>query len=106
MERKTAVKDAGAMQLTRRGRLVVAGLLTMLVAGTGFGLVSAQADSVAEPIPVTVHTISGGETLWEIAVSVTEPGADVRDVLLEISELNRLEGSYIVPGQRLVLPRR
>ena len=52
----------------------------------------------------TVHTVRPGDTLWEIARSVTSEGDDVRDTVASIRELNGLVTSIIIPGQRLNVP--
>jgi nucleoid-associated protein YgaU len=52
---------------------------------------------------VSSVVVEPGDTLWSIAESVAG-GADVRDVVDRIQELNRLEGSMLVPGQVLQLP--
>ncbi len=50
------------------------------------------------------HQVRAGDSLWTIAASVTEPGADVRTTIEAIRELNDLAGSVIVPGQQLEVP--
>jgi LysM repeat protein len=54
--------------------------------------------------PVVPYTVEAGDTLWDIAAQRTQPGADVRATVLEISQLNDLHSSLIVPGQVLVVP--
>jgi nucleoid-associated protein YgaU len=44
-----------------------------------------------------------GDTVWDIAVAVGGDD-DVRAVVDEIQRLNGLDGSALVPGQRLRLP--
>jgi predicted small integral membrane protein len=97
------------LRITRRGRL----LLTCLVAAViGIGLVLAvratvaQAGSGSAPAwqaEVQQVTVLPGQTLWEIAAT-SVPGADPRDVVLEIRELNGLTDSRIFAGQELLVP--
>jgi nucleoid-associated protein YgaU len=77
------------------GGLGLGSLLGSLLSGDpGDGLHLAGVSSVV---------VEPGDTLWSIAESVGG-GADVRDVVDRIQELNRLEGSTLVPGQVLQLP--
>jgi hypothetical protein len=48
------------------------------------------------------YRVDTGDTLWSIAVA-TYPG-DPREGVWRLRERNRLSGSTIVPGQRLVVP--
>ncbi len=84
-----------AVVLALCGGVVLGSLLDSLVSGgAGDGLHLAGVSSVV---------VEPGDTLWSIAESVAG-GADVRDVVDRIQELNRLEGSSLVPGQVLLLP--
>lgn len=97
------VADA-PLRLTARGRAVIAGLaiLAAAVAGSVAGIVAAAGESSPA---VEVVTVSSGDSLWGIAAEVAAPGADVRDVMSEIAELNGLEGTALVAGQQLTVPR-
>lgn len=50
------------------------------------------------------YTVRPGDTLWEIAGSLSSEGEDVRDIVASINELNGLVTSIILPGQQLDLP--
>lgn len=49
-----------------------------------------------------VYTVKAYDTLWTIAAS--SYGGDVRDAVWRIQDRNRLHGTTIRPGQKLVLP--
>jgi hypothetical protein len=98
------------LRLTRRGRVVVAGLavllvsvLSLLVAG------AAQATSHAAPLSAAGHglgqvVVRPGQSLWSVAESA-DPDADTRLVIQQILELNPLHGDTVFAGERLWVPR-
>ncbi len=58
-------------------------------------------DTGAGPNPHR-HTVRSGETLWSIAVA--SYAGDPRKGVWLLQQRNHLDGTTIVPGQRLVLP--
>ena len=80
--------------------LVVVGVFSLLL------LVSAvqATDRIAATEVHEVHEVQAGETLWDIAATVTRPGGDVRATVFDLKRLNDLDGSVIVPGQVLTVP--
>ncbi len=52
---------------------------------------------------VTVHT---GDTLWDIAADWSGKEEDIREVIMRIQKENKLTGSDLFVGQRLVIPVR
>jgi LysM domain len=105
--------NSGPLRLTRRGRVVLAGLTALLVTAAmvalGIGTGTAQATDSAPAhggigrylIKVTVEP---GESLWSVAEN-TDPDADPRDIILEVIGLNKLTGTTIYPGEQLWVPR-
>ncbi|MGY2075193.1 LysM peptidoglycan-binding domain-containing protein [Blastococcus sp. SYSU DS0828] len=51
----------------------------------------------------TKVVVEPGDTLWSIAGSAAD-GRDVRDVVVDIRQLNGLDTAAITPGQVLLLP--
>lgn len=103
---------APALRLTARGRRVLAALLLApLALGIGIGLAQIPAAFAGDPAVVgtgererfRVHTVVGGETLWQISERIAGD-RDVRDVVQEIMRLNNLPGAAIQAGQQLALP--
>jgi len=101
------------VRLTRRGRIVVATLLTalcLLLVALAWMAITARAQAADGGLPqgavyrnlssVVVHP---GQTLWSIA-SQAEPSADARVVMQLIIELNALHGTRVEPGQHLWVP--
>jgi hypothetical protein len=101
------------LRLTRRGRVVVATLVVALIAAVSLvvGMAAAggaQAANHGQPRAgyQGMHEIvvRPGQTLWSIA-SAAEPGADPRDVVLQIMTANAMTGTTISAGQLLWVPR-
>ena len=94
-----------ALRLTRRGRLVLT--MAILAVGVVLALVGARAASAGSSAPAVVApqsvTVQPGQSLWQIA-SAAVPGADVRDVIIDIKELNGMGSSALSAGQVLRLP--
>ncbi|NKX56105.1 LysM peptidoglycan-binding domain-containing protein [Arthrobacter mobilis] len=99
---------AAPLRLTRRGRLVLAGLPLMLGAAAVLlpaGALTSPANAAPElPVPETVRiTVGAGQTLWDIATLVA-PERHPHEVIAEIAELNNLEGTVVQPGQQVFVP--
>ena len=114
--RANAARQASAtarqpLRLTRRGRAVLflaaSSLLTGVVIGSGqwAGASDASGPAAAPAGPATsVVVVQPGESLWSIAQSVA-PGADPREMVLRLRELNGMADAVVVPGQSIVVPR-
>lgn len=102
------------VRLTRRGRIVVATLITaavVLVAALAWlaGTARAEAAGSGSPASAVYHSlrpvvVQPGESLWTIATQA-DPAGDPRAVMQEIIDINALNGTSVQPGQRLWLPR-
>lgn len=105
----SAVVATPHLRLTARGRAVVA-TLALAAAGVagvaGVGTRSAEAGSGLSALPVVGHTVTPGETLWDLARSVAEPGQDVRDVVRHLQGINGMSGSHLQAGQQVLVPTR
>lgn len=99
-----AVAAERPLRLTARGRVVVWVLALALAAGVGGAALSAQADGPTGALEVQRLAVAPGQTLWEIAVGVAEPGDDVRDVVIELMRLNGLSTGGLQAGQQIVVP--
>lgn len=96
------------IRLTRRGRVVLTTLaaVPLIVGAVVFALNGggAVASNGGGPAASFSHvTVSSGESLWQIAERVA-PSADPRDVVAAIVDLNQLQTSMLMPGQRLAIP--
>lgn len=92
------------LQLTARGRFVAAVLAAIAVCAGVLFADSAEADGPVATQEVSVHIVVSGDTLWGIASANSAAGDDVRDSVIEIAELNRLDSEHLEPGQRILVP--
>ncbi len=106
---RVRVQAGSAVQLTRRGRVVI--LLVLVAAGFALmlaltGLVGGAAAGTGPARPAT-HTIvvQPGQTLWSIARDVA-PNADRRETIARIIQLNALPASGVSAGERIAVPTR
>ncbi|GAA1925410.1 LysM peptidoglycan-binding domain-containing protein [Nocardioides marmoribigeumensis] len=98
--------DRAPVRLTRRGRLVLTLVLTVMVV---LGLLAAGGASFAtreagDPQPIRTVEVERGQTLWGIAATIAEPG-EVRDMVYTIERLNSLPDATLTEGQVLAVPR-
>ncbi|KTR86801.1 LysM peptidoglycan-binding domain-containing protein [Leucobacter chromiiresistens] len=102
---------SGALRLTRRGRIVLGALATVLVAG-----VLALIASLAAPEAMASGegpngeqfeyvVVQPGSSLWSLA-SDLDPSADPRDLITEIVQLNQLDDSSVQAGEAIAVPLR
>lgn len=97
-----------AVRITRRGRLVLLGLVVALAfAVISLGQVAAQAGSseaTSDSAPVSsTYVVQPGETLWAIAERL-DPDADPRETVARIVAMNDLPDSSVLVGQELLIP--
>ncbi|ANN16447.1 hypothetical protein SD37_12830 [Amycolatopsis orientalis] len=79
--------------------------MALLVAGvvTGLGLFLAGTPGTAVPERTTTVSVSGGESLSDLAARFA-PGSDTGAVVAKIKELNSLQDAVLVPGLPLTVP--
>jgi LysM repeat protein len=80
--------------------LVVAALV---VVAFSIGRASPSATSHSGAAQLRTVVVQPGDTLWAIATR-SSPGADPRQTVQRIVDLNGLRGTSVVPGQQLRLP--
>jgi hypothetical protein len=95
------------VRLTRRGRLAVQVAVVAMasLAFAGIAAASKAAPSVWTTRGDHAVVVHEGDTLWTIAARQM-PGADRREVVEAIRQLNGLDGTRIEVGQQLILPSR
>jgi LysM repeat protein len=106
----TTPVPAGAVRLTRRGRVLLAALAVIVMVGLAvLGLERLTArPALAGTAPVVAAAtqsvvVQEGDSLWAIAERLA-PGADPREVVHEIRSLNGMRSNLIQPGQALLVP--
>lgn len=104
----------GAVRLTRRGRLVVAGFVvlvivavTLLWTSVAGGVQASSRGGAAARSPyqgMTQIVVRPGQTLWSIAAAA-EPSANAWAVVQQITEVNALNGAEVYAGELLWVPK-
>jgi hypothetical protein len=98
------------LRLTRRGRIVVAILVALLVAGLSLAVAGAaqatghQASQRATSSNLVQVVVRPGQSLWSVAENA-DPNSDPRLVIQQIAQLNVLTSDILQAGQRLWVPR-
>lgn len=106
LPRSARPAPVGPVRLTRRGR----GLMTLVFLGIALGLMIAFGGwatatlTGGTPEPVRVVEVQSGQTLYDVAGEVAEPG-HVREMVYRIQELNSLGSSTLTEGQKLAIPQ-
>ncbi|MBX3087551.1 MAG: LysM peptidoglycan-binding domain-containing protein [Cryobacterium sp.] len=101
----TRLQPVVRLRITRRGKLVAAlalAILVLSIAWLSFGSSAVATDSVGTG-DFQYVTVQAGQSLWDLAHSIA-PKADPRDVIAELSRLNGIQGSVIHPGEQLAIP--
>lgn len=95
------------LRLTRRGRAVIAALVSlplvialMAMALNGGGATATPGDAVVETV-----TVEAGESLWSVAAAIA-PESSTADVVADLIAVNELSSAELLPGQVLIVPAR
>lgn len=109
---------ARPLTLTRRGRVLLLGIPSILVASAlVFTLLAVLLGAIASPANAATTrssvdmadyagtvTVLQGQSLWSIAAA-SDPTRDIRDVVSDIVALNGLTTGVLQAGQQLYVPR-
>jgi Tfp pilus assembly protein FimV len=101
---------AGARVRRQRRAQRLAGLarfalfLFLVFVAVWAGVRVANATGESDAFDGRPYQVQNGDTLWQIADHEYDDSLDVRAVVYEIRETNRLEGALLQPGQVLTLP--
>ncbi|MEV6414334.1 LysM domain-containing protein [Kribbella sp. NPDC051718] len=101
--------EPSALQLTRRGKLLLT-TLSVLIFGAAVAVLGLRVAGVLDPQPQFDHTIQvqvgAGQSLWSIAQE-TNPTENPAVVVEKIADLNNLQNpTDVIPGQTLQIPVR
>ncbi len=93
------------LRLTRRGRAVVAALvsLPLVIALVSMALNGGGATATSTGSTVDTVTVDAGESLWSVAAAIA-PEASTADVVADLIAVNELTSAELLPGQVLVVP--
>ena len=89
----------------KRTTLMPAIALAVLGAVVTIPALSAPRLYAASPQHFTLTTVQRGDTLWSIADRYTPADGSTQETVDRIAALNHLDGSTLVPGQQLTIPR-
>lgn len=93
-----------AIRLTRRGRVVVFAAAAVTAAGfMTFVSDLAGASSAGGEAATGSYVVAPTDSLWSIAQEVA-PGADARETVERIKDLNGMRSAVVFTGQELVVP--
>ena len=101
---------AGPVRLTRRGRVAVAVVSALLIFMASVALATAaqathSARGTAAPGRYLARVVvRPGQSLWTVAEAY-DPGADTRQVIADIEQMNSMTGDQLQPGETLWVPR-
>lgn len=107
----SAPSSSARLRLTRRGRVVIGGIVILLLAGLlAFAtvLISPQAfasDAASGDQQFHYIAVQTGDSLWSLATEL-DPKSDPRDLIAEIVQLNQLGGQELEAGQAIAVPLR
>lgn len=88
-----------------RRRAVRRAMAIAVAAGVVALTMAAGAQSAVErPAVATAHEVAPGDTLWALAGRLDAPGADRRELVWLLKQVNRLSTATLYPGQQLILP--
>ncbi|MDR9396586.1 LysM peptidoglycan-binding domain-containing protein [Pontimonas sp.] len=91
------------LRITRRGRVVLAGLIALPVLVLSLVFATPGAQAGGEDGTVEVYTVLAGESLWDIAEDIA-PQQDPRVVIDRLLRANALDSASLQPGQQLIIP--
>ena len=103
----TVAPPRPATRLTRRGRLLVTGVVLLVLVAAAVllsgGVPATAGTDRGAPVTAERVTVAPGETLWQIAQRVA-PGTDPRETVARILDLNGLQTAQVQVGTALLLP--
>jgi hypothetical protein len=102
----TVTSNPAPMRLTRRGRRLLTAIALAIVVTVSFpvlvDIAGASNASMGNQQLTNWVTVQSGDTLWEIARSIS-PDRDPREVVWEIKQINVLIDG-LVAGERIRIP--
>lgn len=99
--RRSTRAQARALQAARLETTLAVVLLTILAISA---LVMSANSREVDTRMTQVITVGQSDSLWELASAHPVPGVETAELVRAIAEMNDLDTSTIVPGQRLVVP--
>jgi Tfp pilus assembly protein FimV len=88
----------------KRALSVVVLLAVAVVVGPQAFANDSADDAQTQHVQADTYTVASGETLWDIAKSMTAPGVDVSETVDAIQKLNVMQSSQLRAGEQILLP--
>jgi LysM domain. len=82
---------------------MLAATILLVLAGIFTAPVMAAGSSGTAAVEATTVSVMEGDTVWNLAAEFA-PQRDRREVVKEITEMNDLRGSVLIPGQQIFVP--
>lgn len=102
---RNEAQEPVSLRITRRGRLLLTGLVATAILALALAMLTPTAPSVAVSGTAAATVVVGpGQTLSEIAATHL-PGGSVADGVARIRIANNLSSAQVSAGQRLVIPQ-
>ena len=102
----TITSNTAPMRLTRRGRRLLTAISLAIVLSVSLpalvNMAGASNTSIGNQQLTNWVTVQSGDTLWEIARSIS-PDRDPREVVWEIKQINAFSDDLIA-GERIHIP--
>ncbi len=90
--------------MTTSAQVLPSRLLIVVMALAAIFLLFSTRVQADEPLVLTEQVVMQGDTLWDIAAAISEPGEDIRATMSEIRQINDMSSSSLRAGQTLLIP--
>lgn len=87
-----------------RFTVFIALILLMIFIGLGIAFRPVYVEAGSTEVKYETVMVESGDTLWDIANRYSDKTTDLRKFIYEITKLNNINGSELIPGQEIKIP--